>query len=248
MKRAVQAITLGALNRGFTLVETLVTIAVIALLVAIILPSLASSRRAGFMLKSLVSVRSNAQFISAYCNSNAGQFPVVIEGRFYDIGRGSSIAFPFWQVEETWAFVVQDHWPTESVPESVFSPKSSRESPYFLGSYRYSWSFVAKPSLWNPDTSVTPETFPSLVGVRDSDVRFSSRKALLWDAELAFAARRPTRIGLDTIDKTPIAFADGSGSVRSPAEATSPVENRTLPPSNAKRLRNTFDGVWGYDY
>ena len=61
---------------GFTLVELLVVIGIIALLIAILLPSLSAARESAASLKSLSNLRQLGVGIQQYKNANRGLYPV----------------------------------------------------------------------------------------------------------------------------------------------------------------------------
>ena len=63
---------------GFTLIELLVVVAIIALLVAILLPSLNHARESARRVKCLANLRSISQAAMLYAEDNRGQYPRVI--------------------------------------------------------------------------------------------------------------------------------------------------------------------------
>jgi hypothetical protein len=173
----------------------------------------------------------------------------VIEDKMYSVSPGSRIAYPFWQVDETWIAVLADIFPRWENLEIVYTPRSpaltNRAIISPLTSYRYSWSMVARPEFWDyPQTRRAADS----AGVRDFEVRFPSAKAVLWDDECAYLGRRLERAGNDIVEHVPIAFVDGSVSLRRPSDALQAVENPEVNSPNAAKLRNTAHGVHGRDY
>ena len=63
-------------SRGFTLVELLVVIGIIAILIALLMPGLNAARRQGRAVACLSNLRQMAVAAQAYCNDNGGRFPV----------------------------------------------------------------------------------------------------------------------------------------------------------------------------
>jgi len=62
-------------RKGFTLVELLVVIGIIALLIAILMPVLGRAREQANWLKCLSNLRQVGQAFMMYCNNNKGRFP-----------------------------------------------------------------------------------------------------------------------------------------------------------------------------
>jgi len=63
-------------RKGFTLVELLVVIGIIALLIAILMPVLGRAREQANWIKCLSNLRQVGQAFMQYCNNNKGRYPV----------------------------------------------------------------------------------------------------------------------------------------------------------------------------
>jgi prepilin-type N-terminal cleavage/methylation domain-containing protein len=75
--------------RGFTLVELLVVIGIIAVLISILMPTLARVRKQAMRIACAANLRSNAQAVLMYANENAGKIPAFDRTR-----TGAPVASP----------------------------------------------------------------------------------------------------------------------------------------------------------
>jgi len=81
---------LRSLPFAFTVVELLVVVAILGILAAVLVPTVASSRARAVQTKDLANLRQIAQGIQLYVNDNSGAYPTMISG----VGAGWE--GPYW--------------------------------------------------------------------------------------------------------------------------------------------------------
>ncbi|MFI4917205.1 MAG: type II secretion system protein [Phycisphaerales bacterium JB060] len=239
----------SAHNRSaFTLVEILVTIGIIGVLLAILIPFLAGGRSTAQRTASLANLRTIGQLVHVYTEQYDEIYPWATRGvNGCDIPIGFS---PVWQMERLWPVAMHEVIPPKELRPLTLSPRARREGPQQAcghpPSYTYSQSFLARPDTWNGRSDADESL---LRGVTLGMVAHPASKALMWEWELPYKNEAPRKIGPDLAEPTPMLFADGHARARTPAEATEAVENPFAEAfSRTARLHNTPDGVRGRDY
>jgi prepilin-type N-terminal cleavage/methylation domain-containing protein/prepilin-type processing-associated H-X9-DG protein len=241
---------------AFTLVEVLVSIGVIAVLIAILAPALGGAWVRARELKSSTNLRSIGQVMQLYLGRASDRYPAPVPGQLYANYRPDLLAsMGHWQASIEWPFLFSDTHPWWENEAMYLSPGAVREldeevmllpSP----SFSYSSSFLGDPAIWSA-RPIEDHKWPSLVkSVRGPSVVYPSAKALAWDWELPYI-RRALRhdVEFNLLERTPVLFADGHVAGRVPAEAAEAVTNEAPYAAHPRqRLHNTPNGVHGRDY
>ncbi len=209
---------------GFTIIEALVTITIIAVLLAIVLPTLAGSRESGERLRRLAAARQLGAAVEMYGGDYAGSYPylTVPHDRVPSFTSRPTIGRPSEQFSPPGfsAGYFKPHawfWAGLLVPEyyadrESIEPEARRE--YFrargwsdrivAANFTLSNTVVADPRFWE-DTGVSVWSRPEyLRGTRSSETHFPGQKGLfIWGIAGA---------GGPTFGRSPRAtgFADGS--------------------------------------
>lgn len=245
------------------MIELIVVIGVIAVLMSILLPALASARRVSWRLKSASNVRSLTQLVLKRAEDNRGAFPTI------DPEAGPVYMMPFTPGNSLrfggshW-IVAGFQWPAPyefderelGAPAMLASPPATAEDIITHNSvythYRLTSTVIGDPALWG-DTPIDEDNLPRYRrGVRIAEIAFPAQKGLMWDAALNWLPRDPKTDGPDLADPTPVAAADGSVKNRVPAEMTDGVlchdpDQRAWVEDGAA-MHNTPDGVRGRDW
>lgn len=244
-------------GRGFTVVEVLVTIGVIAVLVAILVPAVAKSWGKSRELASAVNLRSIGQVFEMYLGRSDELYPAPEPGRMYQTPHAMmQTSLAHWQASDEWNLLFAEEYPWAEHTALYLSPGAERDTKpgpvmsTILPSFVYSSSFLGQPEIWSGRAIGDDEWERLERSVRQSMVRFPASKALMWDREMPYIREPLTRDEFFNLTvASPTLFADGHVSTRVQAEASEPVRNGAIYAAKPfEKLHNTRDGVQGRDY
>ena len=244
-------------NKGaFTLVELLVTISIIAVLLAIAIPTLSNTRSVARQAQSLANLRSIGVTLELYAAEHNSQYP------FYQAGDpmrlssrqstpGGLSMSPHWHIDKMWPVLMHNTAPWDEHLLSWYSPGREHIGPpntipLIVGfgpgpvSYHYSNSFTASPRVWNGDNNATEN---DIGPVNITAVAHPSAKVIMFDYDRAYITRQ-----VAARDPRPLLSADGSASTRLDSDAAQPVPNPLNAPEYPRRYHDTPNGVLGRDF
>lgn len=179
--------------RGFSLVELLVVIAVVAGVLAILFPALRHARRAGRESASLNNLRQHAGVFLTYGQDHREMFP------YFTVplpGPSSPIEMPDGRVRRMGYFSAFYMWPYAlsrgyyggNVGQGCFRTPFRAEIPQGSFDYLYPCVFIADPTYWRYETRMLPPS--QLRAVRWGEVGYPSAKVLISDVGVSEASGR----------------------------------------------------------
>ncbi len=239
------------LRGGFTLIETIITIAFVALLIGLILPALGTLRDRARRTDPLADLRSHAQIHAMYTNDFQGSFlyytdPEAKTTRLYHPAFGF-LDVVYFEPKNLWHWPIIDLYYDNDAYDSFISAwdPAVRHHPAF-SSYNYPASFLARPEFWQYETRTGPGQWRP-TGMRNA--AFPAHKAILYSTPSMFP---PIEEQLTPKHIVRAAFIDGSAQ-------SIPFRLLTMPYMygegqwhgswwpNGIRIEHTIEGVRGRD-
>lgn len=199
-------------SRGFTIIELLVTIALVAVLISLVSPTLDGSRRFAKRAISVSNARQHAGVFSVYANEFDDQFPYFVYRDAQAVVRcgGQTLTIEHWESYASWNHALAEMYYDGNCRHPSFYPpdypRGLSDAPVAAGPtpYWYGCSFIARPAYWNQRTRRGPSQWGA---TRQSSILFPTKKGLLF---AYYPALLDMRLGVGNMSKVaiPTAFVD----------------------------------------
>jgi len=199
----------AASTRGFTLVETILVVMLIAILVSLSLPSLARIRERGRTTVSLSNLAGHSAIATMYANDFKSLMPYATTPRPGEVSvvrclsRRIAVRGNYFSMTGLWHIALADgYYDGNPWHKSLASPinyyRVGTDVPMLGSDYLYACSFLASPEYYNDTTHMLPPR--QLRAVRIDEVLFPSAKFVFLD----YASS-----GINSMSLIPTGFSDG---------------------------------------
>ncbi len=197
----------GVAAPGFTLVETLLVIALIGILIGLVLPYLAGARDKAQEVGALALIRGHGQILQTYSADYAGYFPVIGHpDRPTTIQAGGrEIEVQYWHADFHWIYALADQYYNGRIGHPSLFPPGYEDG----GSpFKYTESYLAVPDFWATETRTGRQQWRAVPAALTA---YPSAKGLLtsWAARVPVPGKPATYSSPDDMPQE-TAFADGS--------------------------------------
>lgn len=222
-----------AVERGFTILELIVTVAIVALVVAITVPILGSVRGQGRQVRCISNSRECLQATMAYATDHDGQTPILADRSTDYTFENAGYQLAYFDQSLHWPMAMEGYLgsaghvitqcpssPTTyalTVDPGYAATMGGHPAGYVMPSgFWLSRAMLARPAFWEPPFQVGNRALYR--GARLSDVRYASDKGLMIE-RWAFHRQPRTRVEelpaislIDTPGQTgtyTVSFVDG---------------------------------------
>lgn len=249
MRRATGHAAVRSSRRAFTLVEVVLVIAILAVLLALVAPSLKGLGRSAKDTLALSNLAQHGKVFSVYTHDYADQWPLPTEP-----DATQTVFYPFDAPVSVRYFEAHAFWNLALAPQYYDgkplhpSFRYPGEEAWIGSSYAYSCAFIAESAFWNGATRTGPSQWRS---THAYEVLFPANKALLDTNAPSFLRLSGDGTSLRTVDFL-TGFADGSAR-RVPPGAVVPPYDRGDGGwfgsfhAHGIEMLDTLDGVRGRD-
>jgi len=243
----------GARRAAFTLVEVVVTIGIVATLIALLLPALVGARAAGRGVVTISNLQQIGVTFGHYLQAYDDAYPYAPPGSSFlisppDDGEMDFISPGYWDLDFYWVALMHDvapwrqhfqTWVGPGAPVEHGAPWHRESGVRGIPSYALSHTFFARPEVWEGASEPSDKLWRA---VYSRDVLYPASKVMLWDRELSHLATTPNA----DRDSRAMAFADGHVAVLRLSEAAAPPDIAFKP--DTKPVQDTPGGAHGRDY
>lgn len=203
-------------ERGYSLIEMLVTISLVGILIALLAPSLSGFRTKAADIGSLATIRSHSAVFTSYAVDNRDYFPSLVDPRAtsatYTVGGRPYIISGYFGQVHVWHFGLSSTYYDHVIAGPLFQ-RPGNDANTLMSDFRYSASFMADPAYWKPETRIGPSQWRAQ---RAAVVRFPSAKALLADDRVMLRGSNASAA---------IALTDGSARQLRLSDMTTPMRS-----------------------
>jgi prepilin-type N-terminal cleavage/methylation domain-containing protein len=205
---------------GYSLIEILLVIAIIAIILALTIPSLSSMRFSARQTSSLSSLRQLAVTTSSYNSDYNDNFPVPWDPRatswILRNDRTQMIIpgdFHYFSTYENWHYLLASYYGNDTSNQVYYPTEQvAFENSGGGAPFAYSCAFLAHPAYWNESTRTGSTQWR---GTRSSSVAYASRKVLMISRAYLYGPVSTTDIRPNILKmKLPHSAVDGHATMR----------------------------------
>ncbi len=194
--------------RGFSLLETLVVCAMVAILIGMCLPILQRARFSSRESRNLANLRTHTQLFLAYSAAHRDSMPSFMDTKHplstFTTSSGLIATFPYFFAATYWNIALADELYDGRWNSPVFTtPYAAGDAPTW-SQYQWSCDFITDPKYHSPSHRPPPAQLRS---VRIDEVLYPSVK-VMFSAQRPFATRFAVS-GASPLDAAHVSLSDG---------------------------------------